>query len=60
MRAKDGLEQDLIQLTQADTRSQIEMVAKRIAGSVEKMITEAIETTCAKQKPYDGDIEGGI
>jgi hypothetical protein len=53
MRAQDSLEQDLIQLTQAETRSQIEMVAKRIANSINNMITENIECTTQVRKGGD-------
>jgi hypothetical protein len=45
MRAQDNLEQDLIMLTQVTSRSQVEMVAKRIANSINNMITENIECT---------------
>ena len=53
MRAQDSLEQDFIQLTQADSRSQLEMVARRIANNINNMITEHIECTTQVRKSGD-------
>jgi hypothetical protein len=53
MRAQDNLEQDLIMLTQVTSRSQVEMVAKRIANSINNMITENIECTTQVRKSGD-------
>jgi len=62
MTAKDSLEADLVSMLLGCNwgRKDAEQMAKRLAAGAVAIAQEAIQYTCAKPKPYDGNIEDGI